>query len=86
MPHSPPEVPCSPPNASSAVETKNAFVPAGGMHHHAMSDRASGFGIFNDAVIAIKHIIDQGLRVFYVDIDVHHGDGVQAGFTIPTAR
>ena len=34
---------------------KNAFVPAGGMHHHAMSDRASGFGIFNDAVIAIKH-------------------------------
>ena len=60
-------------------ETKNAFAPAGGMHHHAMSDRASGFGIFNDAVIAIKHLIDQGLRVFYVDIDVHHGDGVQAG-------
>ena len=59
--------------------TENAFVPAGGMHHHAMSDRASGFGIFNDAVIAIKHLIDQGLRVFYVDIDVHHGDGVQAG-------
>ncbi|MYF80114.1 MAG: acetoin utilization protein AcuC [Chloroflexi bacterium] len=60
-------------------ETQNAFVPAGGMHHHAMSDRASGFGIFNDAVIAIKHLINQGLRVFYVDIDVHHGDGVQAG-------
>ena len=59
--------------------TENAFVPAGGMHHHAMSDRASGFGIFNDAVIAIKHLIEQGLRVFYVDIDVHHGDGVQAG-------
>lgn len=58
---------------------KNAFVPAGGMHHHAMHDRASGFGIFNDAVIAIKHLIDRGLRVFYVDIDVHHGDGVQAG-------
>ena len=58
---------------------KNAFVPAGGMHHHAMSDRASGFGIFNDAVIAIKHLIDQGHRVFYVDIDVHHGDGVQSG-------
>ena len=58
---------------------KNAFSPAGGMHHHAMHDRASGFGIFNDAVIAIKHLIDQGLRTFYVDIDVHHGDGVQAG-------
>ena len=60
-------------------QTKNAFVPAGGMHHHAMHDRASGFGIFNDAVIAIKHLNAQGLRVFYVDIDVHHGDGVQAG-------
>ena len=58
---------------------KNAFVPAGGMHHHAMHNRASGFGIFNDAVIAIKHLIDQDIRVFYVDIDVHHGDGVQAG-------
>ena len=59
--------------------TTRAFVPAGGMHHHAMSNYASGFGIFNDAVIAIKHMIEQDLRVFYVDIDVHHGDGVQAG-------
>ena len=62
-----------------AGDVKNAFVPAGGMHHHAMHNRASGFGIFNDAVIAIKHLIAKGLRVFYVDIDVHHGDGVQAG-------
>ena len=60
-------------------KVKNAFVPAGGMHHHAMSNRASGFGIFNDAVIAIRHLIEKGLRVFYVDIDVHHGDGVQDG-------
>ena len=59
---------------------RNAFSPAGGMHHHAMYNRAAGFGIFNDAVIAINHLIDQGLRTFYVDIDVHHGDGVQAGF------
>ena len=58
---------------------KTAFIPSGGMHHHAMHNRASGFGIFNDAVIAIKHLIERGLRVFYVDIDVHHGDGVQAG-------
>ena len=56
-----------------------AFIPAGGMHHHAMKNYASGFGIFNDAVIAIKHMIEQDLRVFYVDIDVHHGDGVQSG-------
>ena len=60
-------------------QSKNAFVPSGGMHHHAMSDRASGFGVFNDAVIAIKHLIREGIRVFYVDIDVHHGDGVQTG-------
>ncbi len=58
---------------------RNAFSPAGGMHHHAMYNRAAGFGIFNDAVIAINHLIEQGLRTFYVDIDVHHGDGVQAG-------
>ncbi len=60
-------------------DSTRAFVPAGGMHHHAMSNYAAGFGIFNDAVIAIKHMIEQDLRVFYVDIDVHHGDGVQAG-------
>ncbi len=63
-----------------AGSVRNAFAPAGGMHHHAMSDRASGFGIFNDAVIAINQLIDKGIRVLYVDIDVHHGDGVQAGF------
>jgi acetoin utilization protein AcuC len=57
-----------------------AFAMAGGVHHHAMSGKASGFGVFNDAVIAIKGIADQGLRVAYVDIDCHHGDGVQAGF------
>ncbi len=58
---------------------RNAFAPAGGMHHHAMRGYASGFGIFNDAVIAIKRAIAQDIRVLYIDIDVHHGDGVQAG-------
>jgi acetoin utilization protein AcuC len=57
-----------------------AFAPAGGVHHHAMASRASGFGVFNDAVIAIKGLTEQGLRVAYVDIDCHHGDGVQAAF------
>ena len=56
-----------------------AFVPAGGMHHHAMHDRAAGFGVFNDCVIATLDLIERGLKVLYVDIDVHHGDGVQAG-------
>ena len=57
-----------------------AFSPAGGVHHHAMARYASGFGVFNDAVIAIKGLTAQGLRVAYIDIDCHHGDGVQAAF------
>ena len=60
--------------------TPVAFAIAGGVHHHAMPARASGFGVFNDAVIAIQGLVDEGLRVAYVDIDCHHGDGVQLGF------
>ncbi|HIZ99320.1 MAG TPA: acetoin utilization protein AcuC [Candidatus Janibacter merdipullorum] len=52
----------------------------GGMHH-AMRDRASGFCIYNDVGIAIQWLLDQGAeRVAYVDVDVHHGDGVQELF------
>ena len=57
-----------------------AFALAGGVHHHAMPARAAGFGVFNDAVIAIQGLVEDGLRVAYVDIDCHHGDGVQLGF------
>lgn len=57
-----------------------AFAPAGGVHHHAMRAQASGFGVFNDAAIAIQGLVDEGLRVAYVDIDCHHGDGVQRAF------
>ena len=56
-----------------------AFAPAGGLHH-AMAGWASGFCIFNDPVIAINVLRKRGLRVAYVDIDAHHGDGVQAAF------
>jgi acetoin utilization protein AcuC len=53
---------------------------AGGLHH-AMRDRASGFCIYNDPAIAIAWMLGQGAeRIAYVDIDVHHGDGVQAAF------
>ena len=53
---------------------------AGGLHH-AMRDHASGFCIYNDPAIAIAWLLDQGAeRIAYVDIDVHHGDGVQAAF------
>jgi acetoin utilization protein AcuC len=56
-----------------------AFAFAGGLHH-AMPDRASGFCYLNDAVLAIRALRARGLRVLYVDIDAHHGDGVQAAF------
>jgi acetoin utilization protein AcuC len=53
---------------------------SGGLHH-AMPDRASGFCVYNDPAIAIAWLLAQGVeRVAYVDIDVHHGDGVQAVF------
>jgi acetoin utilization protein AcuC len=53
---------------------------AGGMHH-AMAAHASGFGVYNDPAIAIAWLLSQGAeRIAYVDIDAHHGDGVQAAF------
>ncbi len=56
-----------------------AFNISGGLHH-AAAGHASGFCIFNDPVIAIKYFLAQGRRVAYVDIDAHHGDGVQDAF------
>ena len=55
----------------------HAFHPGGGLHH-AMRDRASGFCVYNDPALAIARARRDGLRVLYVDLDVHHGDGVQA--------
>jgi acetoin utilization protein AcuC len=53
---------------------------AGGLHH-AMRRAASGFCIYNDPAIAIAWLLEQGAdRIAYVDLDVHHGDGVQAAF------
>jgi acetoin utilization protein AcuC len=53
---------------------------AGGLHH-AMAARASGFCVYNDPAVAIARLLDQGAqRVAYLDVDVHHGDGVQAAF------
>jgi acetoin utilization protein AcuC len=60
-------------------EAERAFHFAGGLHH-AMPDRASGFCYVNDAVLAIMRLRERGLRVAYVDIDAHHGDGVQYAF------
>lgn len=53
----------------------------GGGFHHAMPTRASGFCIFNDVAVGIARLLESGFeRVLYVDIDAHHGDGVQAMF------
>lgn len=61
-------------------EAAHAVNFAGGLHH-AMPGSASGFCIYNDASLAIARLLELGAeRVAYVDVDVHHGDGVQAAF------
>ena len=54
------------------------FNPAGGLHH-AQKSKASGFCIFNDIAVAIQHLktLKKDIRIAYLDIDCHHGDGVQ---------
>jgi acetoin utilization protein AcuC len=60
--------------------SEHAVNIAGGLHH-AMRAHASGFGVYNDPTIAIAWLLAAGAeRVAYVDVDVHHGDGVQAAF------
>jgi len=61
-------------------EAEHAANMAGGLHH-AMRAKASGFCVYNDAAFAIARLLRLGAkRVAYVDVDVHHGDGVQAAF------
>ncbi|MGW0482550.1 acetoin utilization protein AcuC [Nonomuraea sp. NPDC003214] len=61
-------------------EAEHAVNVAGGLHH-AMAASASGFCVYNDPALAIAWLLRQGARrVAYVDVDVHHGDGVQAAF------
>jgi acetoin utilization protein AcuC len=61
-------------------EVRRAANICGGLHH-AMPSAASGFCIYNDVAAAIQWLLEQGAeRVAYVDVDVHHGDGVQAIF------
>jgi acetoin utilization protein AcuC len=61
-------------------EAEHGASIAGGLHH-AMRSRAAGFCVYNDPAIAIAWLLEHGAgRIAYVDIDVHHGDGVQAAF------
>jgi acetoin utilization protein AcuC len=59
-------------------EVMHSFNPAGGLHH-ARRREASGFCIYNDPAVAIARVLEMqpAWRVMYVDVDVHHGDGVQ---------
>ena len=60
--------------------TRRAVSIGGGMHH-AMANAASGFCVYNDVAVAISWLLDNGFdRIAYVDVDVHHGDGVQKAF------
>ncbi|GAA3662350.1 acetoin utilization protein AcuC [Nonomuraea antimicrobica] len=59
---------------------EHAVNVAGGLHH-AMPALASGFCVYNDPALAIAWLLEQGVgRIAYVDVDVHHGDGVQTVF------
>lgn len=60
-------------------EVDVSFSIAGGLHH-ARRARASGFCIFNDAVVAVRRLQEKFGRILYIDIDAHHGDGVQEAF------
>jgi len=67
---------------AEAVESGTAlhvFSPSGGLHH-AHRDRASGFCTYDDPAIACRWLTNRGHRVAYVDLDVHHGDGVEGLF------
>ncbi len=69
--------------AAAAVDdgsVLHAFNAAGGLHH-AKPSRASGFCVYDDPAVAIGWLLEFGAgRIAYVDVDVHHGDGVQAIF------
>lgn len=63
-----------------AMEGRTVYHPSGGTHH-GMAGQARGFCYFNDVVFGILALLDHGAgRVLYVDLDAHHGDGVQAAF------
>jgi len=60
-----------------AEEEATRVLQLGGGLHHAHEEKASGFCVYNDLSVAIDALRERGLRVAYVDVDVHHGDGVQ---------
>lgn len=70
-------------NAITGGAYSRAFSPAGGLHH-AHREYASGFCVYNDIAVAIAEALEHNaaLRLLYIDIDAHHGDGVQDIFYV----
>lgn len=67
-------------SAELAAEGHVVFHPTGGTHH-GRPDRAAGFCYLNDPVFAIMTLLEKGIeRVMYIDLDAHHGDGVEDAF------
>lgn len=67
--------------AAEEVARGGVVYNPGGGTHHGMPDRAEGFCFLNEPVLTILRLLEMGLaRVVYVDIDAHHGDGVEAAF------
>lgn len=60
-------------------EADIAFNPLGGFHH-ASANRASGFCYLNDIVLGCIRLVEKGKRVLCLDLDAHHGDGIQEAF------
>jgi acetoin utilization protein AcuC len=57
--------------------TERRVLQLGGGLHHAQKDHAAGFCLYNDLAVAIQACVEHGWRVAYLDLDLHHGDGVQ---------
>jgi acetoin utilization protein AcuC len=67
--------------AAELVAPGGAVFNPGGGTHHGLADRAAGFCYLNEPVITIRRLLEMGLGpVAYVDIDAHHGDGVELAF------
>ncbi|MFW9896462.1 MAG: acetoin utilization protein AcuC [Candidatus Thorarchaeota archaeon] len=68
-------------NVWNNEDFKATFNIAGGLHH-AGREKASGFCIFNDIAVAIHHLktLKKDIKIAYLDVDCHHGDGVQWSF------
>ncbi len=67
--------------AKLLIENKaNKVLQMGGGFHHAHRNLAAGFCIYNDLALAVNEMVNAGWHVVYLDLDVHHGDGVQETF------